>query len=129
MMRKAWVIVILLAAAPRGAVAEVAALDATQRHGRALFLQDCGVCHTKPNAGVYAPALGKDSLNGQADMMRDVISDGTPRMPGFKHELNRGEIDAIVAYMKTVPMPPAAAPAPAPAAAAPRMPNEAEGDR
>jgi mono/diheme cytochrome c family protein len=124
MIRRAWVVLILLAAVPRGMAAE-AALDATQRHGRVLFLQDCSVCHTKPNAGLYAPALGKDSLDGQADMMRDVISDGTPRMPGFKHELKRGEIDAIVAYIKTVPMPAAAAPAAAPRPSA----NDAEGDR
>ena len=63
MVRKAWVVVILLAAAPRGAAAEAVALDATQRHGRALFLQDCSVCHTKPNAGVYAPALGTAVYN------------------------------------------------------------------
>jgi mono/diheme cytochrome c family protein len=35
-----------------------------------------------------------------------VISNGTPRMPGFKHHFERGEIDAVVAYLKTVPAPP-----------------------
>jgi mono/diheme cytochrome c family protein len=127
MTRKAWFVVMLLAAALRVADAQGAALDATQRHGRAIFLQDCAVCHTKPNAGVYAPALGAGSLNGQSDMLRDVISDGTPRMPGFKHELNRGDIEAIVAFIKTVPMPPGAAPTPA--APAPRTREEPEGDR
>jgi mono/diheme cytochrome c family protein len=126
MLRKSWLVLILLAAVPRVATAEGAALDATQRHGRALFFQDCSVCHTKPNAGPYAPALGKDSVNGQADVMREVISDGTPRMPGFKHELKRDEIDAIVAYLKIIPMPPAAKPAPAPAA---RMNDDSDGDR
>jgi mono/diheme cytochrome c family protein len=127
MLCKPWTIAILLAAVPHVAAAEGVTLDATQRHGRALFFQDCSVCHTKPNAGLYAPELGKDSVNGQADVMREVISDGTPRMPGFKHELKRDEIDAIVAYLKVTPMPPAAKPAPA--AAAPRMQDDSDGDR
>src|SRR5829696_4363736 len=48
-------------------------------------------------------------LGRQADVMREVISNGTPRMPGFKHHFERGEIDAIVAYLRTVPAPQAAA--------------------
>ncbi len=35
--------------------------------------------------------------------MRQVISDGTPRMPGFKHHFQPTQIDAIVAYLKTIP--------------------------
>ena len=35
--------------------------------------------------------------------MREVISNGTPRMPGFKHHFEPAQIDAIVAYLKTVP--------------------------
>jgi len=45
--------------------------------------------------------------------MRDVIANGTPRMPGFKYQFGPPEIAAIVAYLKTVPTPPPAAPAPA----------------
>jgi mono/diheme cytochrome c family protein len=33
-------------------------------------------------------------------------------MPGFKHHFQAADIDAIVAYLKTVPPPSAAAPAP-----------------
>jgi mono/diheme cytochrome c family protein len=37
--------------------------------------------------------------------MRDVISNGTPRMPGFKHHFEPAQIEAIVAYLKTIPTP------------------------
>ena len=71
------------------------------------FVQSCGVCHVnvQQKTALYGPALSKASLGGQDDVMREVISNGTPRMPGFKHHFERGEIDAIVAYLKTVPAP------------------------
>jgi mono/diheme cytochrome c family protein len=46
--------------------------------------------------------------------MRQVIMDGTPRMPGFKLQFEPAQIDAVIAYLKTVPAPPPAPP-PAPA--------------
>jgi mono/diheme cytochrome c family protein len=45
--------------------------------------------------------------------MRDVIANGTPRMPGFKYQFEPTQIAAIVAYLMTVPAPPPATPAPA----------------
>jgi mono/diheme cytochrome c family protein len=35
--------------------------------------------------------------------MREYIENGTPRMPAFKHYLKTSEIDAIIAYVRTVP--------------------------
>ena len=82
-------------------------LNETQQLGRRLFVQSCGVCHVyvQQKAALYGPALSKASLGGQDDVMREVISNGTPRMPGFKHHFERAEIDAIVAYLKTVSAP------------------------
>jgi mono/diheme cytochrome c family protein len=54
---------------------------------------------------LYGPALSHQSLGGQDDVMREVISNGTPRMPGFKHHFQPQQIDAIVAYLKTIPAP------------------------
>jgi mono/diheme cytochrome c family protein len=95
-----------------------AAQDAEQQHklGLRLFNQSCRVCHTKPQvvSPQYAPVLSMNTLGGKADVMREVIRNGTPRMPGFKYDLKPAEIDAVVAYIKTVPAPaemPAAAPA------------------
>jgi mono/diheme cytochrome c family protein len=42
--------------------------------------------------------------------MREVISNGTPRMPGFKYHFDPAQIEAIVAYLKTLPSAPVAAP-------------------
>lgn len=84
-----------------------------QQLGMRLFNQSCRVCHTKPTlvSPQYGPALSMNTLGGKADVMREVISKGTPRMPGFKYDFQPAEIDAIVAYIKTIPAPADAAPA------------------
>jgi mono/diheme cytochrome c family protein len=108
----------LLVAMPQGLSAQPAggALTAAQQLGMRLYNQSCVVCHEKPQitSGQYGPTLSKDSAGGRDDVMRDVIANGTPRMPGFKYQFEPAQIDAIVAYLKTVPTPPPAAPAPAP---------------
>ena len=43
--------------------------------------------------------------------MRNIILEGTTRMPAFKYYLQSNQIDAIIAYLRTVP-PPAAVAAP-----------------
>ena len=75
--------------------------------GMRLFNQSCRVCHTKPQlvSPQYAPVLSMNTLGGKADVMREVIGNGTPRMPGFKYHFKPAEIDAIVAYIKTIPAP------------------------
>jgi mono/diheme cytochrome c family protein len=93
-------------------------LSASQLAGRNLFTQHCVVCHVKTlmtAVRTYGPALSKESLGGQDDVMRELISNGTPNMPGFKYSLEPGEIGTIIAYLKTLPARPPAAPAgPAP---------------
>jgi mono/diheme cytochrome c family protein len=86
-------------------------LNDTQRHGRQLLAQSCGVCHLPPalNARTYGPLLNKASANGDDNIMREYILGGTPRMPAFKHYLKDNEIDAIIAYVRTVPTPAPAA--------------------
>ena len=92
-----------------GASAQQASTDeqltATQKLGRAVFAQSCGICHLPPqiNARTYGPLLSKDTAGGSDEVIRGLISEGTPRMPAFKHYLGRAEIDAIIAYLKTVP--------------------------
>jgi mono/diheme cytochrome c family protein len=88
-------------------------LDDKQLLGMRLFNQSCRVCHTKPQmtSPLYGPELSQNSAGGSEEVMRDVISNGTPRMPGFKYHFEPAQIEAIVAYLKTIP--PSAAPAPA----------------
>ena len=83
------------------------ALNDKQLLGMRLFNQSCRVCHTKPQltSAQYGPVLSKDSLGGQEEVMREFIINGTPRMPGFKYHFEPTQIDAIVAYLKTVTAP------------------------
>lgn len=71
------------------------------------FNQSCRVCHAHSalKAPQYGPRLSRASLNGDEQAMRTVIANGTPRMPGFRYHFRPSEIDAIVAYLKTVPQP------------------------
>ena len=82
--------------------------------GERLVGQSCVVCHFAPQitTGAFAPALSKDTLGGNAEVMRALITEGSPRMPGFKYQFKPQEIDAIVAYIKSIA--PAAAALPAP---------------
>ena len=107
MTRNAAILLLLLTAWTQDAFAQQAddTLNDTQKLGRQVFAQSCGVCHLPPaiNARTYGPGLSKYTAGGSDEVIRGVISEGTPRMPAFKHYLQRGEIDAIIAYLKTVP--------------------------
>jgi len=106
MKRGAVVALLLMAAWPQGvSAAEGPPLNETQQLGRRLFEQSCGVCHTRPTliSGMYGPELSRESSGGREDVLRDVIANGTPRMPGFKYTFGPSEIAAIAAYLKTMP--------------------------
>src|SRR5712691_8710346 len=81
-------------------------LNDTQKMGRQVFAQSCGVCHLPPTLGAktYGPPLNKDAGGGDNDIMREFIENGTPRMPAFKYYLKPAEIDAIISYVRTVPV-------------------------
>ena len=81
-------------------------LNEQQRLGRQIVAQSCGVCHLPParNAKTYGPLLNKAAGGGDDTVVREYILDGTPRMPAFKHFLRPAEVDAVIAYLKTVPV-------------------------
>ena len=108
----AWMLLFLLAAGSQSASAQQAALNDTQNHGQQLLAQSCGICHLPPELGArtYGPPLNKTAGGGDDDIMREYITNGTPRMPSFKAYLKPADIDAIISYVRTVPVP-AAAPA------------------
>jgi mono/diheme cytochrome c family protein len=112
-----WMIPLALALSLVGASAQQGSgdlvLDDKQLLGMRLFNQSCRVCHTKPQmvSPLYGPELSQTSLGGQEGVMREVISNGTPRMPGFKYHFEPAQIEAIVAFLKTIPAPPTPAPA------------------
>lgn len=95
---------LMLAAVPASAADVV--LNETQTLGRRLFEQSCGICHTRPllTARVmYGPELSRETAGGNEEIVRGVITDGTPRMPAFKYHFTPDQIAAIAAYLKVVP--------------------------
>ena len=114
MTRRAAVLLFLLTAGPQYAFAQQAGdgLTDQQRLGRQILAQSCGVCHLQPlpKAQTYGPPLNKAAAGGNDAAIRSTILEGTARMPAFKYYLQPDQVDAIIAYMKTIPAP-AAAPA------------------
>src|SRR5579884_1087731 len=94
-----------------------------QMNGHRLFVQSCAVCHLKPSptAKTYGPSLTPDLVKGHEDAIAQIIRDGSTRMPGFKYDLQPGEIAAIVGYL-------AGAPDSAPAPVAATQPQSARGE-
>src|SRR5258707_2578259 len=109
MKRSTWSVLAMLAVWPHAALAQQGSAPLNDREllGMRLFNQSCRVCHTKPQltSPLYGPALSRQSLGGQDTVMREVISTGTPRMPGFKHKFEAPHIHANVAYLKTITAP------------------------
>ena len=99
---------------PQDAAAQPAGdkLTDQQRHGRQVFAQSCGVCHLPPslNARTFGPVLNKGSGNGDDELMRGLIMNGTAKHARLQVLPNASEIDAIIAYVRTVPPPAASAP-------------------
>ena len=108
-----WLLVLALASAAAHAQQAAGNLNATQLLCRQTLAQSCGICHLQParNSVTYGPLLNQASAGGNDEAMRTFIVNGTERMPAFRHYLKPAEIDAIIAYLKTVPAPVALAPA------------------
>lgn len=83
--------------------------DDVKTLGRRIFQQRCGVCHsevTLTNHKRYGPALYKDLVQQNEDMVRETIEKGRPGlMPGFQYGLKPSEISAIIEYLRTVSRP------------------------
>jgi mono/diheme cytochrome c family protein len=110
-----WLFPIALSA--QESITQAPELNKTQILGRRIYQQRCGICHTQPTASpMYGIALNKELVDGNEDMIRDYIRNGSMKMPGFKYGLEPAEIDAIVQYLKTVPK------------AAPRNPQQPRGE-
>jgi mono/diheme cytochrome c family protein len=76
-------------------------LNETESAGRSLFAQRCANCHgaTRQRPG---PLLGKATVDRVGDSgVRDKVRKGSTMMPGFEYSLQPGQIDQIVAFLKT----------------------------
>ena len=108
MRHPAWLALLWLI--PNASLAQPADRSEQQALGMRLFNQSCRVCHTKPQiiSPQYAPVLSMNTLGGKTELITEVISNGTPRMPGFKYQFEPEQIAAVAAYIKTIPVPAAA---------------------
>ena len=106
-----WIVLCALVPSPQTASAQHGGADTpltdTQKMGRMLYEQSCGVCHVKPHlvAPVFGPVLSQDTLEGREELIRAFITNGSARMPGFKIMYSPEQIAAIAAYIKTIPRP------------------------
>ena len=108
MKHSVWLGLLACVVSAPGALAQQGADNLTdqQKHGRQVFAQSCGVCHLPPSLGAktYGPALNKEAGGGDDEVMREFMTNGTPRMPAFRFYLKPAEMDAIIAYVRTVPV-------------------------
>ena len=106
-----WIFLCALAAWPQTAFAQhgggAAPLNDTQKMGRMLYEQSCGICHVRPHlvAPVFGPTLSQETLEGREELIRAFIANGSARMPGFKVMYSSEQIAAIASYIKTLPKP------------------------
>jgi mono/diheme cytochrome c family protein len=106
-----WIFLCAIAAFPQAALAQhggpSAPLTETQKTGRMLYEQSCGICHVRPHlvAPVFGPTLSQETLEGREELIRAFIANGSARMPGFKIMYKPEQIAAIASYIKTLPKP------------------------
>lgn len=106
------------------AVSAAAQTPAAKPDGKKLFAAKCSACHAKDGKGSLPMAkmfklkdpavlnLSSEAVSKteSAELVK-IIVNGRDKMPVFKGKLKDAEIDALVAYIRTL-----AAPAKAPAA-------------
>ena len=72
--------------------------------GRKLFAQRCAVCHigtcTEKSYGTWLNRQRIEAIG--EDEARELIMEGSPTMPGWKHTLQPSQVDQIITYLMTV---------------------------
>lgn len=76
-------------------------LTEAQLNGRRIVAQRCANCHAG-DPRQPGPPLGKAIVENRDDaFIRDKVNKGSTLMPGFQYTLNAGQIDDIIAFLKT----------------------------
>jgi mono/diheme cytochrome c family protein len=107
--------VLSVSAAQAQQASSAATLNEQQTTGRRLFNQNCALCHLPepevskdPNdvgtsigpslKGVFGPPRSRPEA-----LVKTFIQQGVEgKMPGFRYGLEPAEIDAVIAYLKTL---------------------------
>lgn len=85
------------------------ALDAAAQDASELYRQNCAACHGADRFGASGPALLPESLTRlPRSKAIETIAQGrvATQMPGFNDKLSAVQIDAIAAYLYTLPSTP-----------------------
>ena len=99
-----------------GAVLPEVTVEAAKKSGRKIFQTRCAMCHVGQDPGTelapdaprsprtLGPLLSKAQATNETTL-RAKISNGGPRMPGYKYTFTDEQIDQVVAFLKTVERP------------------------
>lgn len=83
--------------------------SAEEVEGRRIFQQKCAVCHlpiVTSGGEPYARRLSSALIRDNEEYARQAIANGSgPLMPGWKYTLRPDQIDALIAYLKTLDSP------------------------
>ena len=90
-------------------------LNEQQKMGQGLFMQNCALCHlpkkenvkssTEPGTTVGPPLNGVfrgEKPITEAVARTFIVNGSKDKMPSFKYGLEPKEVDAIIAYLKTL---------------------------
>ncbi len=89
-------------AAP-AAFAETERSQGDAKHGKAIFAENCAVCHGAKAEGGLGPALKAESKRKTPEQIRAQIMDPRPPMAKlFPSVLNEKDVDDVVAYVITL---------------------------
>lgn len=87
-------------------VAAAPKLAPNELEGKRLFVQRCALCHDllgQPASTTVGPWVDGTTVKARGEAaIRQKIMDGSRRMPGWKHTFDAQQVDAVIAYMKTV---------------------------
>jgi len=86
-------------------------LNPTQAMGRRVFDNNCARCHEPYSSkGLHGPSLHNvykkaylpSGMPANDDRITEVIVRGRAKMPAFGNSLSVGQMDALLAYLKTL---------------------------
>jgi mono/diheme cytochrome c family protein len=82
------------------------ALSEIELAGKKLFVQRCALCHDllgQPATTTVGPWVDGEVVKARGEAaVRQKILGGSSRMPAWKYTLDAAQVDAVVAYLKTV---------------------------
>ena len=99
---------LVLGASPTGAQESAnmpgSAMTPAQKEGRRIFVQRCAVCHlplTPEPRRSYGPALNGVVKKSSEEAVRQMIMNGSLKMPGWRYTLMPDQITSVITYLKT----------------------------